>query len=61
MRVGWHDEYLRIAPRPEDFPRLFAKKTAMDAAFTDLCDDDVRTVERRSSTRRCPRATESLT
>ena len=45
MRVGWHDEYLRIAPRPEDFPRLFAKKTAMDAAFTDLCDDDVRTVE----------------
>src|SRR4051812_1463613 len=22
----WHDEYLRIAPRPEDFARLFAKK-----------------------------------
>src|SRR5215213_8859041 len=26
----WHDEYVRIAPRPEDFPRLFAKKTEMD-------------------------------
>jgi pimeloyl-ACP methyl ester carboxylesterase len=26
----WHDEYLRIAPRPEDFNTLFAKKQAMD-------------------------------
>lgn len=40
----WHDEYLRIAPRPEDFDRLFAKKSAMDAAFTDLRDEDVRAV-----------------
>jgi pimeloyl-ACP methyl ester carboxylesterase len=32
----WHDEYLRIAPRPEDFPRLFAKKTAMDREIKDL-------------------------
>lgn len=32
MMVGsmWHEEYLRIAPRPEDFDKLFAKKTAMD-------------------------------
>jgi pimeloyl-ACP methyl ester carboxylesterase len=26
----WHEEYTRIAPRPEDFDRLFAKKTEMD-------------------------------
>lgn len=32
----WHDEYLRIAPRPEDFPTLFAKKTAMDRQIKDL-------------------------
>jgi len=32
----WHDEYLRIAPRPEDFPKLFAKKTAMDQQIKDL-------------------------
>jgi len=32
----WHDEYLRIAPRPEDFPRLFAKKNAMDQQIKDL-------------------------
>ena len=32
----WHDEYMRIAPRPEDFARLFAKKTAMDHTIKDL-------------------------
>jgi pimeloyl-ACP methyl ester carboxylesterase len=32
----WHDEYLRIAPHPEDFPKLFAKKTAMDQQIKDL-------------------------
>jgi pimeloyl-ACP methyl ester carboxylesterase len=32
----WHEEYLRIAPRPEDFPRLFAKKTAMDKGIKDI-------------------------
>jgi pimeloyl-ACP methyl ester carboxylesterase len=26
----WHDEYLRTAPRPEDFPRLFAKVTDLN-------------------------------
>src|SRR5512133_3741480 len=25
----WHDEYMRIAPHPEDFAKLFAKKTEM--------------------------------
>lgn len=32
----WHDEYLAIAPHPEDFDRLFAKKTAMDMAYEDI-------------------------
>src|SRR4029453_2767081 len=32
----WHDEYVRIAPDPEDFPKLFAKKTAMDRQIKDL-------------------------
>jgi pimeloyl-ACP methyl ester carboxylesterase len=32
----WHEEYLQIAPRPEDFPKLFAKKTAMDRQIKDL-------------------------
>lgn len=32
----WHDEYLRIAPRPEDFATLFAKKTQMDRELQDI-------------------------
>lgn len=32
----WHDEYLRVAPHPEHFARLFAKKTAMDRAIQDV-------------------------
>jgi pimeloyl-ACP methyl ester carboxylesterase len=32
----WHEEYTRIAPRPEDFTRLFTKKTAMDRQIKDL-------------------------
>ena len=41
----WHDEYMRIAPRPEDFDRLFAKKNAMDAAFEDLSDEDIEGID----------------
>ena len=38
MMVGspWHDEYMKIAPRPEDFPKLFAKKTEMDRNLKDI-------------------------
>jgi pimeloyl-ACP methyl ester carboxylesterase len=38
MMVGspWHAEYMRIAPRPEEFARLFAKKTEMDQHISDL-------------------------
>jgi pimeloyl-ACP methyl ester carboxylesterase len=32
----WHEEYMRIAPRPEDFATLFAKKTQMDREIQDL-------------------------
>jgi len=32
----WHEEYMRIAPRPEDFNRLFAKKTEMDRNTQDI-------------------------
>ncbi|MBI1881006.1 MAG: alpha/beta hydrolase [Chloroflexi bacterium] len=32
----WHEEYMRIAPRPEDFATLFAKKTQMDREIKDL-------------------------
>ena len=41
----WHDEYVAIAPRPEDFPTLFAKKTAMDREFRDVTDDEIRAME----------------
>jgi pimeloyl-ACP methyl ester carboxylesterase len=40
----WHDEYMRIAPRPEDFNRLFEKKGEMDKATTDLADADLRAI-----------------
>ncbi len=32
----WHEEYMRIAPRPEDFARLFAKKSEMDKGLKDI-------------------------
>lgn len=32
----WHEEYTRIAPRPQDFDRLFAKKTEMDKHIKDV-------------------------
>ena len=32
----WHEEYMRISPRPEDFPTLFAKKAQMDRQAPDL-------------------------
>jgi pimeloyl-ACP methyl ester carboxylesterase len=32
----WHEEYMRIAPNPEDFASLFAKKTQMDMEIQDL-------------------------
>jgi pimeloyl-ACP methyl ester carboxylesterase len=40
----WHEEYLRIAPRPEDFAVLFEKKTRMDRGTRDLSADAIRAI-----------------
>jgi pimeloyl-ACP methyl ester carboxylesterase len=41
----WHDEYMRIAPRPEDFNRLFEKKTQMDRQIKDIPAETIRTIQ----------------
>lgn len=38
----WHDEYMDIAPRPEDFPTLFAKKQEMDQAARDISEEEIK-------------------
>ena len=35
----WYDEYQQIAPRPEDFPILFAKKSEMDKNVKEVPDE----------------------
>lgn len=37
----WHDEYVQIAPRPEDFETLFWKKAEMDRGIEDLSPEEV--------------------
>jgi pimeloyl-ACP methyl ester carboxylesterase len=41
----WHEEYLRLAPHPEQFDRLFAKKTRMDRETADLPAGAIRAIE----------------
>jgi pimeloyl-ACP methyl ester carboxylesterase len=41
----WHDEYMRIAPRPQDFNRLFEKKTEMDRQIKDFSDETIRGIK----------------
>ncbi len=41
----WHEEYMRIAPRPEDFATLFAKKTQMDRGIQDLPAEAIEAIE----------------
>jgi pimeloyl-ACP methyl ester carboxylesterase len=41
----WHEEYMRIAPRPEDFATLFAKKTQMDREIQDLPAEAIEAIE----------------
>ncbi len=41
----WHEEYMRIAPRPEDFATLFAKKTQMDRQLRDLPADAIEAID----------------
>jgi pimeloyl-ACP methyl ester carboxylesterase len=40
----WHDEYLRLAPDPDHFPTLFAKKTEMDRNAKDVPDEAIRAI-----------------
>lgn len=42
---AWHSEYIQIAPHPENFDRLFAKKTQMDRQIKDLSPDDIRAIQ----------------
>jgi pimeloyl-ACP methyl ester carboxylesterase len=41
----WHEEYMRIAPRPEDFNRLFEKKTQMDRQIKDFSEEMIRGIK----------------
>jgi pimeloyl-ACP methyl ester carboxylesterase len=41
----WHDEYMRLAPRPGDFNTLFAKISAMDKALKDLPAESLRAIK----------------
>src|SRR6185503_16258306 len=41
----YHEEYLRIAPHPEDFSKLFAKKTQMDQQTQDIPAESIRGIK----------------
>lgn len=41
----WHEEYMRIAPDPDQFATLFAKKTAMDRGYQDQPAEDIAAIE----------------
>ena len=41
----WHEEYMRIAPHPEDFATLFAKKTQMDREIQDLPTEAIEAID----------------
>ena len=41
----FHEEYMRLAPHPEDFARLFGKKTQMDRQLKDFSDDAIRGIK----------------
>ena len=40
-----HDEYMKIAPHPEDFAKLFAKKTEMDRQTKDIPAESIRAIQ----------------
>lgn len=41
----WHEEYMRIAPHPEAFAALFAKKTEMDRGIKDLPAEAIKAIK----------------
>lgn len=41
----WHEEYTQIAPHPENFASLFAKKTQMDRGIQDFPAETIRAIK----------------
>jgi pimeloyl-ACP methyl ester carboxylesterase len=41
----WHEEYMRIAPHPENFVTLFAKKTEMDRQTRDIPAESIQAIQ----------------
>ena len=41
----WHEEYMQIAPHPENFAKLFAKKTEMDRQTRDLPAESIKAIK----------------
>jgi pimeloyl-ACP methyl ester carboxylesterase len=41
---SWQQAYLRVAPRPEDWPRLVAKVYELDARFDGWSADEIRAI-----------------
>jgi pimeloyl-ACP methyl ester carboxylesterase len=41
----WHEEYTRIAPNPQDFATLFAKKTQMDRETQDWPPETIESIK----------------
>ena len=41
----WHQEYMQIAPHPEHFERLFAKKSEMDRQIKDIPEEVIRAIQ----------------
>jgi len=41
----WHEEYLQIAPHPENFANLFAKKTQMDRGIHDISTETIQALK----------------
>lgn len=41
----WHDEYMHIAPHPEDFPKLVNKVKEFNANVADLAPEQIRSIK----------------
>lgn len=41
----WHQEYMQLAPHPEYFERMFAKKTEMDRQIKDIPEETIRAIK----------------
>ncbi len=41
----WHEEYTQLAPHPEDFTTLFAKKAQMDRGIQDVPAETIRAIQ----------------